>query len=270
MDRRGLIAGSGLAGLSLAALAGPAAAQTGSGPSTLDKIVKEKVIRIACDTSSPPFGTIGSDGKPDGSEVACCRQLAKDLGVELDLVQVVATQRIPSLLAGRADVTLSSISITLDRAKTVAFCNPNGALAIVVFGPQKTQISKAEDMAGKRIGITRATLEEAVVPKVMPQGGRIVWFDDISATIQAMLSGQVDAISMSEFAMSSVIQRNPNAGIEKKFTVTRAFYSPIVRHADFELRAWINTWVFLNARNGVLAEINKKYTGLDLPELPVI
>jgi polar amino acid transport system substrate-binding protein len=269
MDRRALIAGSGLAGLSLAAAAGPAAAQ-GTGTSTLDKIVKEKVIRISCDTSSPPFGTISSDGKPDGSEVACCRQLAKDLGVELDLVQVVSTQRIPSLLAGRSDVTLSSISITFDRAKTIAFCNPNGALAIVVFGPQKTAISKAEDMAGKRIGITRATLEEAVVPKVMPQGGRIVWFDDISATIQALLSGQVDAASMSEFAMNSVIQRNPGAGIEKKFTVTRAFYAPIVRHADFELRAWINTWVFLNARNGVLAEINKKYTGVDLPELPVI
>ena len=269
MDRRGLIAGSGLAGLALAATGSPATAQN-AGPSTLDKIIKEKVIRIACDTSSPPFGLMAADGKPDGSEVACCRQLAKDLGVELDLVQVVATQRIPSLLAGRCDVTLSSISITFDRAKTVAFCNPNGALAIVVFGPQKTAISKAEDMAGKRIGITRATLEEAVVPKVMPQGGRIVWFDDISATIQALLSGQVDAVSMSEFAMNSVIQRNPGAGIEKKFTVTRAFYAPIVRHADFELRAWINTWVFLNSRNGVLAEINKKYTGLDLPELPVI
>ncbi len=269
MDRRGLIAGSGLAGLTLAALAPPAAAQAGA-PTTLDRILKEKVIRIACDTSSPPFGTIGSDGKPDGVEVACCKQLAKDLGVELDLVQVVSTQRIPSLLAGRSDVTLSSISITFDRAKTVAFCNPNGALSIVVFGPKKTAITKAEEMAGKRIGITRATLEEAVVPKVMPPGGRIVWFDDISATIQAMLSGQVDAISMTEFAMNSIIARNPGAGIENKFLVTRAFYAPIVRHADVELRAWINTWVFLNSRNGVLAETYKKYTGVDLPELPVI
>ena len=186
------------------------------------------------------------------------------------MVQVVSTQRIPSLLAGRCDITLSSISITFDRAKTVAFCNPNGALSIVVFGPKATAITKAEEMAGKRIGITRATLEEATVPKVMPAGGKIVWFDDISATIQAMLSGQVDAIAMTEFAMNSVIARNPGAGVEKKFTVTRAFYAPIVRHADFELRAWVNTWVFLNAHNGVLGEIYKRYTSVDLPELPVL
>ena len=270
MDRRGLIGGAGLAGLSMAAMAAPAVAQPAGGATTLDTILKNKVIRIACDTSSPPFGIIGSDGKPDGVEVANCRQLAKDLGVELDLQQVVSTQRIPSLLAGRCDLTLSSISITFDRAKTVAFCNPNGALAIVVFGPKKTAITKAEEMAGKRIGITRATLEEATVPKVAPQGTRIVWFDDISATIQAMLSGQVDAIAMTEFAMNSVIARNPGAGIEMKFLVTRAFYAPIVRHADVELRAWVNTWVFLNARNGVLAEMYKRYTSVDLPELPSI
>lgn len=269
MNRRGLFAGSGLAGLSLAALASPANAQS-AGVTTLDKILKEKVIRIACDTSSPPFGIIGADGKPDGVEVANCRQLAKDLGVELDLQQVVSTQRIPSLLAGRCDLTLSSISITFDRAKTVAFCNPNGALSIVVFGPKKTAISKAEEMAGKRIGITRATLEEATVPKVAPAGTKIVWFDDISATIQAMLSGQVDAIAMTEFAMNSVIARNPGAGIEKKLLVTQAFYAPIVRHADVELRAWVNTWVFLNARNGVLAEMYKRYTMVDLPELPTL
>ena len=95
MDRRGLIGGAGLAGLGIAAMAAPAAAQSApsGGVTTLDKILKEKVIRIACDTSSPPFGIIGSDGKPDGVEVANCRQLAKDLGVELDLQQVVSTQR---------------------------------------------------------------------------------------------------------------------------------------------------------------------------------
>jgi len=269
MDRRNLLAGGGLAGATLAAFTQSAAAQS-AGVSTLDRILKERVIHIATDTSSPPFGIIGADGKPDGAEVACCQQLAKDLGVALDLVQVVATQRIPSLLAGRCDVTLSSISITFDRAKTVAFCNPNGALAIVVFGPKATAITQAPDMAGKRIGITRATLEEATVPKVAPAGTKIVWFDDISATIQAVLSGQVDAIAMTEFAMNAVIARNPSAGLEKKLTVTRAFYAPIVRHSDIELRAWINTWVFLNARNGVLEQIYKRYTNVDLPELPAI
>jgi polar amino acid transport system substrate-binding protein len=238
-----------------AMLLGPAArAET-----TLDKILKEKKLRVAIDVGNPPFGVLGADGQPDGSDVAVARLMAKDMGVELEFVQVPSTGRIPALLAGRADVTIASISVTTDRAKTVMYCNPNGALSIVILGPKAT---------GKRIGITRATLEEATVPKMAPQGTNIVWFDEIGATIQALLSGQVDAVAMTSFAGKTVTDGNPDKQIEPKLTVTTAYYGPIVRPNDFELRQWINTWIFLNSQNGTLAATYKKYTGLDLPPLP--
>lgn len=237
--------------------------------STLDKILKEKKLRVAIDVANPPFGVLDKAGEPDGSDVAVARQMAKDMGVELEFVQVPSTGRIPALLAGRADVTIASISVTADRAKAVMYCNPNGALQIVIFGPQNVAIKTPADLAGKRIGITRATLEEATVPKMAPPGTDIVWFDDIGATIQALLSGQVDAVAMTSFAGKTVADGNPDKHIETKLLVTTAFYGPIVRHDDFELRQWINTWLFLNTQNGMLAAIYKKYTGIDLPTLPV-
>ena len=252
-----------LAALPLIAAAPPAGAE-----STLDKILKEKKLRVAIDVGNPPFGILDKDGQPDGSDVAVARQMAKDMGVELEFVQVPSTGRIPSLLAGRADVTIASISVTTDRAKAVMYCNPNGALSIVIFGPKSTAIKTPADLAGKRIGITRATLEEATVPKMAPPGTNIVWFDEIGATIQALLSGQVDAVAMTSFAGKTVADGNPDKQIENKLTVTTAFYGPIVRHEDFELRQFINTWLFLNTQNGTLAAIYKKYTGLDLPALP--
>lgn len=57
--------------------------------------------------------------------------------------------------------------------------------------------------------------------------------------------------------------------IETKLTVTTAYYGPIVRPGDFELRQWINTWIFVNSQNGTLATLYKKYTGVDLGPLPV-
>lgn len=244
--------------------AGPAAAQ-----SSLDKILSAKKIRIAVDVASPPFGILNKDGQPEGSEVATAQQLAKDLGVELELVQVPAPGRIPALVSGRVDVTISSISMTIDRAKAVMFASPNGALEITIFGPESVNVKTPQDLIGKRIGLTRATLEEAVVPKMAPPGATIMWFDEISATIQAMLTGQVDVISMSGFAEKAVKDGNPAKKIERKLLVTTAYYGPIVRKGDFELLQFLNTWVFLNTRNGVLADIYKKHTGLDLPPLPV-
>src|SRR5260370_7206199 len=125
----------------LAALSVMVAAQPAGAESNLDKILKEKKIRVAIDVGNPPFGILDKDGQPDGSDVAVARQMAKDMGVELEFVQVPSTGRIPSLLAGRADVTIASISVTTDRAKAVMYCNPDGALSIVIFGPQSRPVN---------------------------------------------------------------------------------------------------------------------------------
>jgi len=277
MNRRDMLMGAataGAAGVALLAAGTDVAhaqgtpAQTAGG--VLDRIIKDKKIRITAEVTSPPFGILDRNNQPDGSEIETSRQLAKDLGVELELVQVTAPQRIPALLAGRADVAISSLSITFDRAKTVMFAPPHGALSIVIAGAKKNSIKSAADLAGKKIGLTRATLEEATVPGIAPQGTNLVYFDDIAATLQAMVSGQVDAAGMSAFAAKSVADRNPRAEIENKFTVRTAYYGAAVRPGDFDLLQFLRTWVFLNKQNGVLARIYQKYTEIPLVDLPVL
>ena len=277
MKRRDMLIGAAVSGAAgVAALAATASnsafaqAPAAGGGGTLDRIIKEKKIRITAEVTSPPFGILDKDNQPDGSEIATSRQLAKDLGVDLELVQVTAPQRIPALLAGRADVAISSLSITFDRAKTIMFAPPHGALSIVIAGAKGKQIRNAADMAGKKIGLTRATLEEATVPKIAPPNTNIVMFDDIAATMQAMVSGQVDAVGMSAFAAKSVADRNPRANLENKFTVTTAYYAAAVRPGDFDMLQFLRTWVFLNKQNGVLATIYTKYTEVALVELPVV
>ena len=99
----------GMAILAVVSVALPA--HEASAESTLEKILSAKKIRIAIDVANPPFGVLDKSGQPDGSDVAVARQLAKDLGAEIEFVQVPSTGRIPALLAGRADVTIASISV---------------------------------------------------------------------------------------------------------------------------------------------------------------
>ena len=279
MKRREMLIGAAVTGAAgIAAIAAvtqstQALAQAAAPPApggTLDRIIKEKKIRVTAEVTAPPFGFLDKNNQPDGSEVETARQLAKDLGVELELVQVTGPQRIPSLLAGRADVAISSLSMTFDRAKVVMFAPPHGALSIVIAGAKKTNIKNAADMAGKKIGLTRATLEEASVPPIAPPGAQLVYYDDMAATLQAMVSGQVDAAGMSAFTAKSVSDRNPRAEIENKFTVRTAYYAAAVRPGDFDLLQFLRVWVFLNKHNGVLANIYKKYTELALVELPAL
>jgi polar amino acid transport system substrate-binding protein len=237
-------------------------------PSSLDRILKEKKIRITAQVTAPPFGTLDARGQPDGSEIAVARQLAKDLGVEVEFIQVDGPQRIPTLLSGRADIAISSLSMTIDRAKVVMFASPHGALSIVIAGPAGVNVKDAKDLSGKRIGLSRATLEEQEVPKIAPPDARIVMFDDIAASIQALVNGQVDVAGFSAFTSKSVAERNPDKKIEDKFTVATAYYAAAVRPGDHDLLQFVNTWVALRLRDGTLGQIYEKYTGVKLVPLP--
>ena len=75
---------------------------------------------------------------------------------------------------------------------------------------------------------------------------------------------------MSGFAAKAIADKNPAKQLESKFTVTTAFYAAVVRPGDWDLLHWINTWVFLHKRDGFLAGIYEKYTGLKLPDLPTM
>ena len=54
-----------------AAAAAPGQAQT------LDRILKEKKIRITAELTSPPFGIINKDGQPDGAELKDVGHIAR-------------------------------------------------------------------------------------------------------------------------------------------------------------------------------------------------
>ncbi|MBI3709888.1 MAG: transporter substrate-binding domain-containing protein [Proteobacteria bacterium] len=236
----------------------------------LDRIMKEKKIRITAQVDSAPFGILDKNNKPTGSEIETARQIAKDLGVELELVQVSGPQRIPALLSDRADLAISSLSITTDRAKTVWFASPHGALSIVIGGAKSVNIKSAADLAGKKIGMTRATLEEQEVPKIAPPGTNIVFFDEHAATQQALLTGQIDAIGCAAFLINDLAKKAPDKGIETKFTVATAFYAVAVKPGNYDLLQWVNTWVFVNKLNGVLAKIYEQNTGVKLVDLPTL
>src|SRR5262249_3619366 len=78
----------------------------------LDDIKKAGKIRIAIDTAIPPFGMTDDKMQPAGSDVETARLLAQDLGVQLEIVPTTGPSRIPTLQTNKADLVISTLSIT--------------------------------------------------------------------------------------------------------------------------------------------------------------
>lgn len=237
--------------------------------STLQQIQSRKKLVVAIDLGTPPFGLTNAQQQPEGSEVDTARLMAQDLGVELEIIPVTGPNRIPFLVTGKADMVMASFSITPERAKSVAFSNPYGALKLSVWGPKSTQIRGMDDLKGKRIGVTRGGIQDTDLTAQAPQGTTLVRFDDDATVTAALLSGQVDAMATADHLAFAIAQRNPAKELESKFVVRTSFYAVGLRQGDPDLLRWVNTWVFFNSQNGKLAQIYEKWIGSKLPTLPV-
>ena len=246
---RGLIAGT-----VLAAFAGVALADQ------LDDVRAAKKIRVAIDLGSPPFGMNDSAMKATGSDVETARLLAKDLGVELEIVQTTGANRIPFLQTGKADVVVSSLSVTPEREKVIDFSTPYAQIQAVVAAPKTVAVKSFADLAGKRIATARGTTNDRLATEGA-KGAQIVRFDDDSTLVTAIASGQVEIFATSPSIVKTVAGKVPALGVETKFVMQSFPLGIGLRKGETKLHAWINDWVAKNTANGKLTEIYKRFHG---------
>ena len=108
--------------IAVVASAGPAAAQT-PGPNRLDDVVARGLLRVGLSGDYKPFSIKTGDGM-EGLDVDMAQSLASALGVKLELVQFAWPTLMTDLQAGKFDVAMGGITITLPRQKLAFFSSP--------------------------------------------------------------------------------------------------------------------------------------------------
>lgn len=234
---------------------------------TLDNIIQVGVIRIAVPSDFPPFGSIGKDRQLEGYDIDVARLLAKDLGVKPELVPVSSVNRIPYLQIGKVDLVISSLGVNPERAKAIAFSKAYAPFYSGVFGDPKVQVKSASDLAGKTVGVTRGTLEEEELARILPKDTPIRRFEDNNALIAALLAGQVELIATGNVVAAALAQQHPGK-VEKKFVMKNSPAHIGMRRDEHELVAWVNAFLYHKKLGGELDALARKWFGEPLPEFP--
>lgn len=250
----------------LAGCAALALGATAAGAETLDQIKEKGELTIGMLVDFPPYGILNAENKPDGYDADVARQLAKDLGVKVNIIGVTGPNRIPYLLTNKVDMLIASLAITPERAKQVQFSHPYSAAQIVVFGGKDASITKAEDLSGLRIGVARASTQDIAVSKVAPKDANIRRFDDDASAMQALLSGQVDAIGCSTTVAAQIAKRAPDR-FENKFVLLQQEMAVALRPGEPKTLEAVNKLVDKNIQDGEFSKLFEKWLGTPLPEL---
>ena len=260
MHKKSFLTSLAAAAVAAAALVAGAAAHA----DTLADIKARKTIMIGIDLAVPPYGMTDANLKPTGSDVETAQLLAKDLGVAMEIVPVTGPNRVPFLLSGKADIVVSSFSVSEERKKVIDFSQPYGEVQVAIAAPAGIVIKGFADLAGKRVVVTRGTTADKELT-TNAAGAQIVRYDDDATLITSIVAGQADIAGTTPSIVPAINSKNPGKPLEVKFVMKTFPYAVGLRKGDDALRKWLDAWVTANLKNGKLNEIYKKYHGNSLP-----
>ncbi|AYM57102.1 transporter substrate-binding domain-containing protein [Agrobacterium fabrum] len=236
---------------------------------SVDDIVKRGSVKIGVLVGAPPFGSVDAQGNPVGYDADVATLLGKYLGVPVTMVQLTPPSRIPALESGKVDFLVATLAPTPERAKAVMFTNPYSAFQVGIYSHKDTKIEKWEDLKGMTVGVNRgSSVEREFVNREKELGLTILRFDDDATTMQALFSGQVQAIAGPDAQANAAIKLRGDTTTEVKFFFSMQPNSMTVRKDAVDLHQWLNNTIYYIKQNGELDAIARKWVGTPLPVLP--
>ncbi|MBD2307374.1 transporter substrate-binding domain-containing protein [Chroococcidiopsis sp. FACHB-1243] len=236
---------------------------------TLEQIQSTGKVRVAVPDDFPPFGAVGPDMQVRGYDIDVAREIAKGLGVELELIPVVGNYRIPFLQTNRVDMVISSLGKNKERAKIIDFSIPYAPFFSGIYGRQNVKVASMEDLKGRTVGVAQGSLEDLELSK-LPAGIQMKRFASNSLTASALVSGQVELIATGNVVAAKLMRDNPDKQIDNKFVLKNSPCYIGVRRGDADLLQKVNTIVTDLKNSGKLNSFSQKWLGEPLSELPTV
>ncbi len=231
----------------------------------LDDIQKNGTLRVAVPADFPPFGSVDSDLKPQGFDIDVANLIAKKMGVKVELIPVSSANRIPYLTTKKVDLVISSMGKNAEREKVIDFSAAYAPFFNGVFGPADLAVKSAADLAGKTIAVTRGSVEDLELTKIVPASATVKRYEDNNSTISSFLSGQVQLVATGNVVAAAIIAKNPPKKPETKFLIKDSPCFIGLNKGEKKLQDKVDAILADAKKDGSLNTISQKWLGLPLP-----
>ncbi len=226
------------------AVSGIAAAATAA---TLDEILKAGVIRVGVNPTLPPRALYNDKNEIDGFEPEIAAEIARKLGVKLDLVSVGSPDRIPFVASGKVDFVMGAMSRTSERAKVIDYTVPvhsENYGIVTIEGKGLTTLASLNDEKVTLVQV-RGTTAIPYIQQHLPKA-KLVLLDNYPDRNRALAQGRGDAsfdgIDAVRFALKPFATVKWQIVPVPEFGVT---YSGLgVAKGNTTLRDWLNITLY--------------------------
>ena len=174
----------------LAAAAVLAVTAASAAADQLAEIKKKGTLVVGVKADYPPWGMRDSSGKLVGMEPDMAADVAKRLGVKLELVPVVSSNRMQFLQQGKIDLMIATMSDTPARRKVVGIVDPvYYASGVALLANKQAKIKSAADLKGKPVCALQGAFYNNDMQSKYTQRDMVA-FKGVPEAEQALLDGR--------------------------------------------------------------------------------
>jgi len=210
-----------------------------TGQSTVQQIKKRGTIRIAVFGDLPPYGWVNKQGQRVGYDLTLARQIAKDLKVKPKFVQVNANNRVDALNSNKVDLVLANFTVTPERKQVVDFASPYMKVSVGVVSPKSQPITKASQLQGKNLIVTKGTTAENYFTSKQPNV-KLLKFDSKTQQFNALKNNRGVALADDNSYLYAWVKDQPKYTVGIKSIGPKQYIAPAVKKGNKSLLNWTN------------------------------
>lgn len=195
----------------------PAEEEAPAADSEIQKIKDAGELVMLTNAAFPPFEYLGDDNLPAGVDVDIANEIAKELGVELKVVDMDFDGIIGALMAGKGNIAVAGMTVTEERLKSVDFSTKYITSAqYMIVQKGNTEIAALEDLSGKIIGVQEGTTGDLYASdewddSITVGAKSVERFKTAIEAANALANGKVDVVIVDEMPAKSIVAQNADA-----------------------------------------------------------
>jgi len=235
--------------------------------STLKHVLAEGTLKVASCLSFTPFGFTNPAGQPDGYDVDIANELAKEMGVKLEVVDTTSSNRIPNLQTNKVDVVFCNFTRTLERAKEISFTNPYVVATEGLLVRTGSGITSLDAMKGHSVAVVKGSTNADVL-RDRGVDVQVAEFDSSQSAVLAVKQGQADAMVEDSNFLQYQAKLNPGLEVVTSKLVPLEYNAFGVKQGDQVWVDYLNLFLFDLNTSGKNLELYRKWFGAD-PRFPL-
>ena len=227
--------------------------------SLLDRVRQRRMLRVGYLPDSLPYAFTNTAGDLVGFDVEMAMQLARDVGVELELVPANRTLFQDGLDTAACDLVMSGTAVTAERAARVLFSTPyiDETLAFVVPDHRRAEFASWNTIASLkslRLGVPRAPYYLRKVREELPSA-EIVPIDTPDEMFQPRAQ-PLDALLLTAERGSAYTLLHPEYSVVvPRPRLVKVPLAYVIAGRDEALARVVDTWIDLKRKDGTIDEL---------------